>query len=71
MTIREVTAIALRLFSLWLLVQVILNVSSLVMLLASIEHYRDQVIPIHVGLLLIGALSLIGLLVFCSNFVLV
>ena len=62
MTTREVTAVALRLFSLWLLVQVVLTVPGIVMLLTSVEHYQGQVIPILVHLLMILGFVAIGLL---------
>ena len=62
MTSRDITAIALRLFSLWLLVQVILNIPSLVMLLTSVEQYQGQVIPEYVHIFLIGGIALVGLL---------
>ena len=62
MTSRNITAVALRLFSLWLLVQVILNVPGLVMLLTSIEQYQGRVIPEYVHVLLVGGLVLLGLL---------
>lgn len=62
MTSRDVTAIALRLFSLWLLVQVILNIPSLVMLLTSVEQYQGQVIPEYVHVMLIGSFIAVGLL---------
>ena len=61
MTSRDITAVVLRLFSLWLLVQVILNVPALVMLLTSIEQYQGRVIPEYVHVLLVGGLVLLGL----------
>ena len=62
MTTKEITAIALRLFSVWLLVQVILNVSGIALLLTSVEQYQGQVIPGYVYFMLIGSFILIGLL---------
>src|SRR5690625_789539 len=62
MSTKEVTAIALRLFSIWLLVQVILNVSSIALLLTSVEQYQGQVIPDYVYFMLIGSFIAIGLL---------
>lgn len=61
MTTREITAIALRLFSLWLLVQVILNVPGLVLLLVSVEQYQGQVIPGYVYIMMITSFIAIGL----------
>ncbi|SRR5690554_111175 len=62
MTTKEITAIALRLFSVWLLVQVILNVSGIALLLTSVEQYQGQVIPEYVYFMLIGSFIAIGLL---------
>lgn len=60
MTTKEVTAIALRLFSLWLLVQVIMNIPSLVLLFTSIEQYQGQAIPAYVHIMIIGGFIVIG-----------
>ena len=62
MTSRDITAIALRLFSLWLLVQVMLNIPGLVMLLTSVEQYQGQVIPEYVHVFLIGSFIVLGIL---------
>lgn len=62
MTTKEVTAIALRLFSLWLLVQVVLNVPGIVMLLTTLEHYQGQTVPIFVYLMMTAGFVGIGLL---------
>ncbi len=62
MTSRDITAIALRLFSLWLLVEVVLNVPGLVMLFTTVEQYQGQVIPGYVHAFLIGSFIGIGLL---------
>jgi hypothetical protein len=60
MTTKEVTAIALRLFSLWLLVQVIMSIPSLVLLFTSIEQYQGQAIPAYVHIMIIGGFIVIG-----------
>lgn len=62
MVSRDVTAIALRLFALWLLVQVILNMPGLVVLLISVEQYQGHVIPKYLQVLLIGSFIFLGLL---------
>ena len=62
MTSRDVAVIALRLFALWLLVQVILNIPSLVVLLTSVEQYQGHVIPKYLQVLLIGSFIFLGLL---------
>lgn len=62
MVTQQVTAIALRLFSIWLLIQLILNLPSLVMLFASVEQYQQQEIPMGAYAGLIGAFILVGLI---------
>lgn len=62
MSTKEVTAIVLRLFSIWLLVQVILNISSVALLLTNIGQYQGEVIPDYVYFMLIGSFIAIGLL---------
>lgn len=62
MTTKDVTAIALRLFSLWLLVQVILNVPSLVLYLTTMEQYQEQIIPGYVYIAMIGGFIVVGLM---------
>lgn len=61
MITQQVTAIALRLFSIWLLIQLILNLPSLLMLFASIEQYQQQETPMEAYAGLLGAFILIGL----------
>ena len=65
MSIREITAIVLRLFSIWLLVQVILNVPGMALLWISVEQYQGQVIPKYVYPLFMGIFIATGLLVAC------
>ena len=68
MITQQVTAIALRLFSIWLLIQLILNLPSLVMLFASVEQYQQQEIPMVAYAGLIGLFTLVGLIaVFLIN----
>jgi large-conductance mechanosensitive channel len=68
MITQQVTAIALRLFSIWLLIQLILNLPSFVMLFASVEQYQQQEIPMGAYVGLIGAFILVGLIaVFLIN----
>jgi len=68
MITQQVTAIALRLFSIWLLIQLILNLPSLIMLFASVEQYQQQEIPMEAYVGIIGAFILVGLIaVFLIN----
>lgn len=60
MTTKEVTAISFRLFSLWLLVQVIMNVPSLALLLTGVEQYQGRVVPEYVYVTAIGGFVVIG-----------
>lgn len=62
MSTREITAIALRPFSIWLLLQVILNLSGIVLLLIGVEQYQGQIIPGYMYFMLIGSFILIGIL---------
>src|SRR5690606_17899879 len=61
MTSRDVTAIALRLFALWLLVQVISHIPSLFMLMTVLEEYRGEP-PSYLEPALFASTCLIGLL---------
>lgn len=62
MTTKEVTAIVLRLFSLWLLVQVILTVPSLALYVTSMGQYQEQTVPAYVYIAMIGSFAVIGLI---------
>jgi len=63
MITQQITAIALRLFSIWLLIQVILNLPSLVTLFAGLEQYNQQEMPMEFYAGVIGVFVLIGLIV--------
>ncbi|WP_409525978.1 hypothetical protein [Nitrincola sp. MINF-07-Sa-05] len=60
---QQVTAIALRLISIWLLIQLVLNLPSLVMLISSVEQYQQQDIPQGAYAGIIGSFLLIGVVV--------
>jgi len=62
MITQQITAIALRLFSIWLLIQLILNLPSLLMVFASVEQYRQQKIPMGAYVSLVGVFILVGLI---------
>ena len=63
--IQQITAVALRILSIWLLIQLILNLPGFVMLYAGLEQYQQQTIPdaaytgTLAGLLLVGILAAI------------
>lgn len=61
MNSKQVTAIALRLISIWLLIQLILNLPSFIMLFAGMAQYQQQAIPHVVYAGMIGAFLLVGL----------
>ncbi len=63
MILTQVTAIALRLLSIWLLIQLVLNLPSLIMLFSSIKQYQQQDIPPGVYAGVICSLLLIGLVI--------
>src|SRR5690606_11550815 len=60
MNSQQVTAIALRLISIWLLIQLVLNLPSLVLVFSSIEQYQQQEIPQGAYVGIIAAFLLIG-----------
>ena len=62
MITQQITAISLRLFAIWLLIQLMLNVPSLIMLITSIGQYQQQEIPVGLYIGIISALTLVGLL---------
>ncbi len=55
MNSQQVTAIALRLISIWLLVELVLNLPSLVLVLSSVDQYQQQEIPWGAYVGIIGA----------------
>ncbi|WP_305967380.1 hypothetical protein [Marinobacter salsuginis] len=61
MNSQQVTAIALRLISIWLLIELILNLPSLVLVFSSLEQYQQPEIPLGAYVGIIGAFLLIGL----------
>lgn len=52
MTVKHLMAIALKVLSLWLLVQILLNLPSLLLILSSVEVYRQESVPEGAFLLL-------------------
>lgn len=61
MATRQVTAIALKLLAIWLLIQLVLNLPALLLVLASAEHYQQQTIPMIVYLGMIISFLVVGL----------
>jgi len=61
MNTQKITAIALRLISIWLLIQVVLNISSVVMLLASIDQYQQREMPTFGYIGIIGVVLVVGI----------
>lgn len=62
MITQQITAIALRLISIWLLIQLVLNLPSLVILFASVEQYQQQEMPMIVYAGIVVAFILVGLI---------
>ena len=62
MTIKVITAIALRFFALWLLVQVIFNLPSLLMISSTVEFFQGEPLSQYMGWALLLGVMLIGLL---------
>jgi len=68
MITQQIAAITLRLFSIWLSIQLILNLPSIGVLFASVEKYRQQEIPAGVYISVVGGVFLAGLIaVFLIN----
>jgi hypothetical protein len=61
MITQQITAIALRLLSIWLLIQLVLNLPSLIILLTGVEQYRQQEISTSVYLAFISLSTLVGI----------
>lgn len=61
MNTQRITAIALRVIAIWLLIQLVLNISGVIMLLASVEQYQQQIIPAYAYIGLIGSILFVGL----------
>jgi len=61
MVIRQITAIALRLLAIWLLIQLILNLSSLIVLFANVEDYQQHEMPLFAYVSLIISFLAVGL----------
>lgn len=61
MITQQITAIALRLLSIWLLIQLVLNLPSLIILLTGVEQYRQQEISTSVYLAYISLSTLVGI----------
>lgn len=62
MITQQITAIALRLISIWLLIQLVLNLPNLVILFASVEQYQQREIPMIVYAGIVVAFILVGLI---------
>jgi len=68
MNSQQVTAIALRVISIWLLIEVVLNLPSLFLAYSSIEQYQQKEMPLVAYIGLIGSFLLIGIVaVFLIN----
>ena len=58
---QQVTAIALRLLAIWLLIQTVLNLPSVFMILAGLDEYQQQVIPSGIYIATLISVTGIGL----------
>ncbi|MCK0105933.1 hypothetical protein [Marinobacter sp. S0848L] len=68
MNSQQVTAIALRIISIWLLIEVVLNLPSIFLAYSSIEQYQRKEMPLVAYIGLIGSFLLIGIVaVFLIN----
>ncbi len=62
MITQQITAIALRLLAIWLLIQLVLSSPSLILYFTSMQDYQQQEIPAAVYVGMIGSFILVGLL---------
>lgn len=62
MTSKNMTAIVLRLFSLWMLVQVLLNLSSLLLTFIALQNFDEQGAPRYFYLATLCGFLLLGLI---------
>lgn len=60
MNTKEITAIAIKLFAIWLLVQVILQVPSLLLVFNNVEGYIQQEFPHGLYVSVVGSFLIIG-----------
>ncbi|MCL6272335.1 hypothetical protein M3P05_20675 [Sansalvadorimonas sp. 2012CJ34-2] len=58
---QQITAIALKLLSIWLLIHVILNLPSVIILLANLEQHENQGISTVWYIVIISSILIIGL----------
>ena len=63
MITQQVAAIALRLLAIWLLIQIVLNLPTLVMMLSSMGQYQQQQIPLMAYMGIMGSFLVIGLII--------
>ena len=61
MIIQQISAIALRVFALWLLAQVALNLPTIILQTSAFANYTQQSIPFLFFISMISVISLIGL----------
>ena len=61
MITQQITAVALKIIAIWLMIQLFLNLPSLVMLMTSLEKYQQAAIPAVIYFWLVTCFLLIGL----------
>ncbi|RYY80453.1 MAG: hypothetical protein EOO69_01945 [Moraxellaceae bacterium] len=61
MITQQITAVALKLIAIWLVLQMFLNIPSLVMLLTHLEQYQQKAIPAVIYFWMITCFLIIGL----------
>lgn len=62
MNAQQVAAIALKLVAIWLLIELVLSLPSILLLLSSIEQYRQEAVPTGAYVAIVGAYFGIGVL---------
>lgn len=61
MITQQITAVALKLIAIWLVLQMFLNIPSLVMLFTNLEQYQQKAIPAVIYFWMIACFLVIGL----------
>ena len=63
MVTQQVAAVALRLLAIWFLIQIVLNLSSVIMMLSIMGDYQQQQIPVVAYIGIMASFLVVGLVV--------
>lgn len=68
MSAKEVTAIAIKFFGIWLMINVVLYAPSMILAIASLDSYRDREVNEGLYFSVVGSFILIGVVASCILF---